>query len=108
MVTVTVPPGSFRISSVRIFPGRTVCPDSCTSATVVYSMERDPSEQVRLILFSSATIKTPSRICLAGLGASARVTVVRPSRKSCVFIEKIILYVLSSFGGKPLRMIIIK
>ena len=78
----TSPPGIFLISSENSLPGSTVCPSSTTSATFVYSMERDPSEQVRLILLSSATISTPSRICLAGLADNALVTVLRPSSRS--------------------------
>ena len=85
-LTVTLPPGSLRTSSVRSLPGRTTRPGSFTSAVRTLSMVRLPSEQVRLIPSSEASTSTPSRICLAGRAASARVTVFSPSRRSWAFI----------------------
>ena len=92
----TSPTGIFRMSSVKSLPGRTTSPSSWIDAALVYSITRDPSEQVILTRPSSAEIRIPSRICFGERGESARVTVFRPSRRSWEFMVKIIQFNLVS------------
>ena len=93
---LTSPTGIFRISSVKSLPGSTAWPSSLMEAAFVYSMTSDPSEQIIWTRFSDAVIRMPSRICFGERGASALVTVFRPSSRSWEFIVKIMQFNLAS------------